>query len=64
MTRIKTAEAASQVKQQELEEKLALQGQLLEQERREKELNSMITAMASDYRSVYHVDIDTNDAVC
>ena len=24
----------------------------------------MITAMASDYRSVYHVDIDTDDAVC
>ena len=24
----------------------------------------MITAMASDYRSVYHVDIDADDAVC
>ena len=24
----------------------------------------MITAMASDYRSVYHVDLDTDDAVC
>ena len=29
-----------------------------------KELNNMITAMASDYRSVYHVDLDTDDAVC
>ena len=24
----------------------------------------MITAMASDYRSVYYVDIDADDAVC
>ena len=29
-----------------------------------KELDNMITAMASDYRSVYHVDLDTDDAVC
>ena len=28
------------------------------------ELDSMITAMASDYRSVYHVDLDADDAVC
>ena len=26
--------------------------------------NSMITAMASDYRSVYHVNLDEDDAVC
>ena len=26
--------------------------------------NSMITAMASDYRCVYHVDLDRDDAVC
>ena len=64
MTRIKTAEAASQAKQQELEEKLALQERLLEQEKRRKEQDSMITAMASDYRAVYHVDLDADDAVC
>ncbi len=64
MTRIKTAEAASFAKQQELEEKLKLQEQLLEQELHQKELNSMITAMASDYRSVYHVNVDADDAVC
>ena len=29
-----------------------------------KELNDMITAMASDYRSVYHADLDADDAVC
>ena len=64
MTRIKTAEAAGRAKQQELEARVALQDQLLEQERRRKEQDSMITAMASDYRSVYHVDLDVDDAVC
>ena len=64
MTRVKTAEAEARAKQQELEEKLALQEQILEQEEQQKELNSMITAMASDYRSVYHVDLDTDEAVC
>lgn len=28
------------------------------------EQDRMITALASDYRSVYHVDLDHNDAVC
>ena len=64
MTKIKQAEAEGRIKQQELEEKLALQEQILEQQQQQKELNSMITAMASDYRSVYHVDVDANDAVC
>ena len=36
----------------------------LSQEKHQKDLDSMITAMASDYRSVYHVDIDTDEAVC
>ena len=64
MTRIKTAEAEARAKQQELEEKLALRERIAEQEQRRQELDSMITAMASDYRSVYHVDIDADDAVC
>ena len=37
---------------------------VLSQEKHQKYLDSMITAMASDYRSVYHVDIDADDAVC
>ena len=64
MTRIKTAEAEARTKQQELEEKLALHEQLMAQEDRQRELDSMITALASDYRSVYHVDLDADDAVC
>ena len=43
---------------------LALQDKLLEEERHREQLDKMITAMASDYRSVYHVDLDTDDAVC
>ena len=34
-----------------------------EQSRRERQ-DKMITALASDYRSVYHVDLDLNEAVC
>ena len=64
MTRIKTAEAEANAKKQELEEKLALQEKLIQKEEQQKELDSMITAMASDYRSVYHIDLDTDDAVC
>ena len=50
-------EARSAAMLEKLEEQLALQDQLLEQ-------SSMITAMASDYRSVYHVNLDEDDAVC
>ncbi|MBO7519769.1 MAG: response regulator [Clostridia bacterium] len=59
-----TAEAESRGKQEELEKRIALQEELLVQERHRKEQDSMITAMASDYRSVYYVDLDENDAVC
>ena len=41
-----------------------IQEQIIAQEKHRKELDSMITAMASDYRNVYHVDIDADNAVC
>ncbi|MBQ7564238.1 MAG: response regulator [Lachnospiraceae bacterium] len=50
--------------QQELEERIALQDELLKQESLRAEQDRMITAMASDYRSVYYVDLDTGDSVC
>ena len=62
--RMEAAEVENRAKQQELEEKLKLQEQLLAQKEQQKKLDSMITAMASDYRSVYHIDIDANDGVC
>ena len=53
-----------QMIQKTLEERVALQAQLLEQQKQREELDKMITAMASDYRSVYHVDLDANRAIC
>ena len=55
---------SQKAKQQEYEERLALQEELLRQQSRREQQDKMITALASDYRSVYHVDLDSNDAVC
>ena len=57
-------EAKNRARQQQLEQQLALQERLLIEEKRRKEQDAMITAMSSDYRSVYHVDLDADDAVC
>ena len=54
----------SELMQQELEERVALQDELLEQEKRRAEQDSMITALASDYRSVYYVDLGSGQAIC
>ena len=59
-----TAEAAGRAKQEEMEQRLALQEKLLAEEKRRTQLDNMITAMAADYRSVYHVDLDSGEAVC
>lgn len=59
-----TFEAETRVKHQEMEQRLALQEQLLEQEKQRVRQDKMITALASDYRSVYYVDLDTNQGSC
>ena len=59
-----TSEAENRIKQEELEQRLVLQEQLLEEEKRRVQQDEMITAMASDYRSVYHVDLDRDLATC
>ena len=59
-----TSEAENRIKQQELEQRLALQEQLLQQEKLRAEQDNMITALASDYRSVYYVNLDEDDAIC
>ncbi len=63
-TRLALEKETSEVMQQELEERIALQDELLEQEKKRAQLDSMITALASDYRSVYYVDLDTDYATC
>ena len=60
MMRIKSAEAH----QQELERRLELQERLLEQERQHTEQERLITALSSDYRGVYYIELDTNQGVC
>ena len=55
---------SQRIKQQELENRLALQEELLQQQARREQQDKMITALASDYRCVYHVDLDHDDAVC
>ena len=54
----------TRIKQEEMEQRIALQERLLEEEKKRTQQDNMITAMASDYRSVYYVDLDHDDAVC
>ena len=59
-----TADAENRVKQEEMERQLALQNELLEQKQQRQEQTKMITALASDYWSVYYLDLDRNEGVC
>ena len=58
------AEIENRTRQQEMQEKIDLQEKLLEEERTRTLQDSLITAMASDYRSVYYANLDEDDAVC
>ncbi len=58
------SEAENRIKQQELEEQLALQEELLTQEQLKVQQDNMITALASDYRSVYYVNLNENLGTC
>ena len=60
----KKAEREALLRQQELEEKLALQEQLLRQQEQASRMSQMITAMASDYRSICYVVLDTDEGIC
>ncbi len=51
-------------RREELEQRLALQQQLLEQQHLGDQQSQMITAMASDYRCVYYVTLDTDEGIC
>ena len=59
-----TADAENRVKREEMERQLALQEQLLVQKQQRQEQDRMITALASDYWSVYYLDLDTDEGVC
>ena len=59
-----TSETANRIKREELEQRLTLQNELLEQEKLRTRQDHMITALASDYRSVYYVDLDSDECIC
>ncbi len=59
-----TADAANRAKQEELEQRLALQEQLIEQRAQQERQTKMITALSSDYRSVYYLELDKNQGIC
>ena len=59
-----TSEAESRARQAEMQERLDLQEKLIEEEKKRALQDNLITAMASDYRSVYYANLDKDDAVC
>ena len=59
-----TFETETRVRNQEMEQRLALQDQLIRQQKEQEQQDSMIVALSSDYRSVYYVDLDADEAVC
>ena len=50
--------------QHDLDERNSLKEQLISEKVRREQQDKMITALASDYRSVYHVDLDLDEGVC
>ena len=58
------AEAENRIKRDEMEEKFRLQTQLLSEERRRRRQSEMIQALTADYRLVYHLNLDSDEAVC
>ena len=59
-----TADTENRVKQEEMARQLELQNELLAQKQHQQEQNQLITALASDYWSVYYVNLDTDDGIC
>ncbi|MBR0287927.1 MAG: sensor histidine kinase, partial [Selenomonadaceae bacterium] len=58
------SETENRVKREEMEEKFRLQTQLLSEERRRRRQSEMIQALTADYRLVYHLNLDSDEAVC
>ena len=58
------SEAENRVKQEELEHRLVLQDQLLKETQQREQQGQMITALASDYWSVYYLELDKDEGVC
>ena len=59
-----TSEAANRAKHDEMQQRIELQNQLLAQKSRQEEQRNMITALSSDFRSVYYLNLDSDFGVC
>ena len=59
-----TSDTENRVKREEMERQLALQQELLSQKQHQEEQHRLITALASDYWSVYYLDLDKDEGVC
>ncbi len=59
-----TSEAENRARHQEMEEKLALQEQLIIQMEQQDQQARMIEALSSDYRGVYYLELDTDRGTC
>lgn len=64
MSRIKGREAEARVKQEELMQRLSLQEKLVDEARHREQQSKLITALSSDYRSVYYIELDTDYGIC
>lgn len=55
---------ADVTEQYDPEERNGLKEQLISEQFRSSQQDKMITALASDYRSVYHIDLDRDEGIC
>ena len=62
--RLALEKETAEIKHQELAQHLALQEQLLKQKAEHDQQQKMITALASDYRAVYYLELDKDRGVC
>ena len=58
------SDTKNEIQRVEMEEKLALQNKILDDERRRRNQDEMIRALSSDYRTVYHYNLDTDEGIC
>ena len=63
-TKLLIEKKVADVEQHELEHRLELQEKLLEEEKQRTQQTRLITALSSDYWSVYYLELDKNEGVC
>ncbi len=54
----------AQQQSKELHERIKVQNQMLENERKTHEIDSIVSTVAADYRSIYYVDLNRDEGMC